>query len=80
MALCNLENCKGNQVKTAKLRLKRNLLVLNLVWSNRYMFGQEFVEHPNEMVLEGLEPNPSLKELTIRFYMGNIMRGSWVVK
>ncbi|PWA42965.1 NB-ARC domains-containing protein [Artemisia annua] len=81
LALCKLENCKGNQVKSAKLRLKRNLQVLTLVWSNRYMFGQEFVEHSNdEMVVEGLEPNPSLKELTVRFYMGKIMRGSWVVK
>ncbi|PWA67992.1 NB-ARC domains-containing protein [Artemisia annua] len=68
LALCNLENCKRNQVKSAKLRLKRNILILTLVWSHPYICRKEFVECPNdEMVLERLEPNPGFKELTIRY-------------
>ncbi|KAJ0794196.1 putative virus X resistance protein-like, coiled-coil [Helianthus annuus] len=76
LSLEGLENVESlGEAKSAKLECKRNLLDLKLCWST-YMQPEERVD---EEVLEGLEPNPSLKKLTIYGYMGMIISPSCVV-
>ncbi|KAJ0794201.1 putative virus X resistance protein-like, coiled-coil [Helianthus annuus] len=71
LSLKQLENVGSlGEAKSAKLEYKRNLLDLELWWSARNMQPEERVD---EEVLEGLEPNPSLKKLSIYGYMGMII-------
>ncbi|KAJ0750723.1 putative virus X resistance protein-like, coiled-coil [Helianthus annuus] len=72
--ITKLENVGGlSEAKSANLKCKSNLLVLHLTWNEIHRN-----EHDEE-VLEGLEPNPCLKELVIECYMGKNISPSWMV-
>lgn len=64
----NLENLAHEIcAKNANLKEKRNLLFLQLMWGQ----GDEMKTRENvERVIEGLQPNSSLKKLHIQGYMG----------
>ncbi|KAJ0624956.1 putative virus X resistance protein-like, coiled-coil [Helianthus annuus] len=76
-----LENVGGlSEAKSANLKSKRNMKVLMLRWSGVRHWdtrGNMRIAHDEE-VLEGLEPNMSLKELKIHFYMGKTICPSWM--
>ncbi|KAM0053639.1 putative P-loop containing nucleoside triphosphate hydrolase, leucine-rich repeat domain superfamily [Helianthus debilis subsp. tardiflorus] len=76
-----LENVGGlSEAKSANLKSKRNMQVLMLRWSGIRHWdtrGNMRIAHDEE-VLEGLEPNMSLKELKIHFYMGKSICPSWM--
>ncbi|KAJ0625001.1 putative leucine-rich repeat domain superfamily [Helianthus annuus] len=72
-----LRNVGGlSEAKRANLKCKSNLSVLHLEWNRVHRNN----EHNDEEVLEGLEPNPYLKELVISGYMGKNISPSWMVK
>ncbi|KAI7731738.1 hypothetical protein M8C21_021629 [Ambrosia artemisiifolia] len=76
-----LENVESlSEAKTANLKCKRNLQSLMLRWSGIRPWdpkGSMRIAHDEE-VLEGLEPNTSLKKLEIFFYMGKSISPSWM--
>ncbi|PWA40859.1 Disease resistance protein [Artemisia annua] len=75
LKLRRLENVGGlRDAKNANLKDKTNLKSLELYWS-----GDERSETFDSEVVEGLEPNSGLQELTIWGYMG-ILSPSWMVK
>ncbi|KAF5823946.1 putative virus X resistance protein-like, coiled-coil [Helianthus annuus] len=75
-----LENVGSlEEAKSAKLECKRNLLDLLLRWSKYRELELAAQRVVDEEVLEGLEPNPSLKKLTIYGYMGMIISPSWLL-
>ncbi|MFS7909224.1 putative virus X resistance protein-like, coiled-coil [Helianthus anomalus] len=75
LGITKLENVGGlSEAKCANLKSKSNLLVLHLEW---HVIDRN--EHNDEEVLEGLEPNPGLKELVIECYMGKNISPSWMV-
>ncbi|KAJ0735487.1 putative virus X resistance protein-like, coiled-coil [Helianthus annuus] len=65
-----------SEAKSANLKCKTNLSVLELDWSGD-AFSRRLTH--DEEVLEGLEPTSSLKELSILHYMGNNISPSWMV-
>ncbi|MFS7909244.1 putative virus X resistance protein-like, coiled-coil [Helianthus anomalus] len=74
LGITKLENVGGlSEAKSANLKSKSNLLVLHLEWKI------DRNEHNDEEVLEGLEPNPCLKELVIECYTGKNISPSWMV-
>ncbi|GJW31576.1 disease resistance protein [Tanacetum coccineum] len=71
LMLSRLENVGGlRDAKSANLKDKTNLKSVILEWSRE----------PNSEVLEGLEPNSGLQQLTIWSYMGTVLSLSWLVK
>ncbi|PWA37383.1 Disease resistance protein [Artemisia annua] len=75
LELLKLENISGlRDAKSAKLKNKINLKSLTLDWS----VGRS--ETFDSEVLEGLEPNSGLQELTVASYMGRVISPSWMVK
>ncbi|KAF5824061.1 putative leucine-rich repeat domain superfamily [Helianthus annuus] len=61
LRIAKLENVEGlSEAKNADLKCKSNLLVLDLEWK-----GYHMSEDNDEEVLEGLEPNPCLKEFWV---------------
>ncbi|KAJ9559294.1 hypothetical protein OSB04_013908 [Centaurea solstitialis] len=78
LALRGLENVGGlEEAKSANLKHKTNLLSLVLCWGRDR--GSE-KEIDDEEVVEGLEPNSSLKELHIKDFMGKMICPSWMMK
>ncbi|KAK9058874.1 hypothetical protein SSX86_023718 [Deinandra increscens subsp. villosa] len=78
-----LESVGGfSEAKSANLKRKRNLQVLLLRWSGirpTQTTKESFRVRHDEEVLEGLEPNPSLRELKIFFNMGKTVSPSWIL-
>ncbi|GKA54038.1 hypothetical protein Tco_0752987 [Tanacetum coccineum] len=67
-----LENVGGlRDAKSANLKDKTNLKSLGLEWSR---------DNHNLEVLEGLEPNSGLQQLSIGGYKGTVLSLSWLVK
>ncbi|KAJ9559306.1 hypothetical protein OSB04_013920 [Centaurea solstitialis] len=78
LELRGLENVGGlEEAKSANLKHKTNLMSLVLHW-RCFRGSEENVD--DEDVVEGLEPNSSLKELDIRDYMGKMICPSWMTK
>ncbi|KAG1338304.1 hypothetical protein COCNU_04G006100 [Cocos nucifera] len=77
LCIRNLENVvSGGEAREAKLNVKEYLTVLDLVWSdNRHVSSLD--EHFDNKVLEGLQPHPEVKELTIMGYAG-VTFPSWL--
>ncbi|KAJ0735486.1 putative virus X resistance protein-like, coiled-coil [Helianthus annuus] len=76
LGITKLENVGGlSEAKSANLKCKSNLSVLHLEWNQRPHRN----DHNDEEVLEGLEPNPCLKELVIKCYTGKNISPSWMV-
>ncbi|XP_038981893.1 putative disease resistance protein RGA3 [Phoenix dactylifera] len=72
ISIKNLENVKTKEeAKKAKLKNKRNLKALQLEWSSPTRNRLDVEED----VLEGLEPPPNLKELSITGYDGIALPG-----
>ncbi|KAM0034912.1 putative virus X resistance protein-like, coiled-coil [Helianthus debilis subsp. tardiflorus] len=81
LKISQIENVGGlSEVKNANLKCKKDLSVLELCWSilSKRESKQEMCAY-DEKVLEGLEPNPGLKELKIFNYMGKAISPSWIV-
>ncbi|MFS8006351.1 putative P-loop containing nucleoside triphosphate hydrolase, leucine-rich repeat domain superfamily [Helianthus anomalus] len=82
LEISGLENVESSEeAKGANLKLKTNLSVLKLCWSNIHMRESKrkaFAD--DEKVLNGLEPNLNLKKLSIYFFMGNTISADWMVK
>ncbi|GKD31190.1 disease resistance protein [Tanacetum coccineum] len=77
LTLSRLENVGGlRDAKSANLKDKTNLKSLKLVWSRDNHRPETF----DSEVLEGLEPNSGLLQLTIRSYKGTVLSLSWLVK
>ncbi|KAK9058875.1 hypothetical protein SSX86_023719 [Deinandra increscens subsp. villosa] len=78
-----LESVGGfSEAKSANLKRKINLQVLLLRWSGirpTQTTKESFRVRHDEEVLEGLEPNPSLRELKIFFNMGKTISPSWIL-
>ncbi|PWA42776.1 Disease resistance protein [Artemisia annua] len=75
LILSGLENVGGlRDAKSANLKDKTNLKFLRLDWS------WDRSETFDSEVLEGLEPNSGLRELTISDYMGRVISPIWMVK
>ncbi|GKF25114.1 disease resistance protein [Tanacetum coccineum] len=75
LTLSRLENVGGlRDAKSANLKDKTNLKSLTLWWS------RDRSETFDSEVLEGLEPNSGLQQLTIRSYKGTVLSLSWLVK
>ncbi|PWA40862.1 Disease resistance protein [Artemisia annua] len=73
--LRQLENVGGlRDAKSANLKDKTNLKSLELKWSDYRS------ETNDSEVVEGLEPNSGLHELSIWNYMGRVLSPSWMVK
>ncbi|KAJ9559300.1 hypothetical protein OSB04_013914 [Centaurea solstitialis] len=73
-----LENVGGlEEAKSANLKHKTNLMSLVLSWGSD-RGSEEKID--DEEVVEGLEPNSSLKELHIKYYMGKMICPSWMMK
>ncbi|MFS7909226.1 putative virus X resistance protein-like, coiled-coil [Helianthus anomalus] len=69
-----------SEAKSANLKCKTNLSNLALYWSvNPNLRCKQQMFTYDEEVLEGLEPNPCLKELKIDNYMGKVISPSWMV-
>ncbi|KAJ9559295.1 hypothetical protein OSB04_013909 [Centaurea solstitialis] len=78
LELRGLENVGGlEEAKSANLKHKTNLICLKLCW--RDVGGSE-EENDDEEVVEGLEPNSSLKELNMLRFMGKRICPSWMMK
>ncbi|PWA63680.1 Disease resistance protein [Artemisia annua] len=76
LMLSKLENVGGlRDAESANLKDKTNLKSLTLDWSSLNRSGTFDYE-----VLEGLEPNSGLEELSILWYMGTVLSPSWLVK
>ncbi|PWA39054.1 NB-ARC domains-containing protein [Artemisia annua] len=76
LMLEQLENVGGlSDAKSANLKDKTNLKSLWLEW-----WWHRSEETNDEEVVEGLEPNSGLQELTIYLYMGRVLSPSWLVK
>ncbi|XP_076948538.1 disease resistance protein RGA2-like [Bidens hawaiensis] len=82
LEISGLENVEDlEEVKSANLKDKRKLTCLKLSWSNMYMReSKRELQEYDKNVLERLEPDPSLKKLSIFFYMGKIISPSWILK
>jgi NB-ARC domain/Rx N-terminal domain len=66
LSIQQIENVRDlAEAKNAKLSEKKNLISLSLNWSE----GSNS-DNP-EQFIDNLQPSPSLKELTIRYYKGN---------
>ncbi|GKE91166.1 disease resistance protein [Tanacetum coccineum] len=77
LTLSRLENVGGlRDAKSANLKDKTNLKSLGLEWSQDNHRPETF----DSEVLEGLEPNSGLHELTIWYYKGTVLSLSWLVK
>ncbi|KAJ0613294.1 putative virus X resistance protein-like, coiled-coil [Helianthus annuus] len=75
LGITQLEKVGGlSEAKSANLKCKSNLSVLHLEWNKIHKNKRA----NDEMVLEGLEPNPCLKELVIKFYKGMDISPSWM--
>ncbi|PWA60474.1 Disease resistance protein [Artemisia annua] len=74
LRLSGLENVGGlREAESANLKDKTNLKSLELMWNRS--------EETNDSeVVEGLEPNSGLHELSIWNYMGRVLSPSWMVK
>ncbi|KAJ0810947.1 putative virus X resistance protein-like, coiled-coil [Helianthus annuus] len=73
-----LKNVGGlSEAKSANLICKTNLSMLVLDWLDRgtTIWEETYIE---EEVLEGLEPNPSLEILKIKYFMGKTISPSWM--
>ncbi|GKC67448.1 disease resistance protein, partial [Tanacetum coccineum] len=81
LELSGLENVSGlRDAQSANLKYKRNVLFLGLSWSGIYTRESNLETFArDEKVLEGLEPNSSLKQLSIENYIGKIISPSWMV-
>ncbi|XP_024984264.1 putative disease resistance protein RGA3 [Cynara cardunculus var. scolymus] len=81
LELDGLKNVGGlEDAKSANLKCKINLVSLVLCWSGSDGFKSEGeTARHDEEVVEGLEPNSSLKELEIRNYMGKMISPSWMM-
>ncbi|KAJ9559305.1 hypothetical protein OSB04_013919 [Centaurea solstitialis] len=78
LELRRLENLGDlEEAKSANLKNKTNLMSLVLLWGRDR--GSE-KEIDDEEVVEGLEPNSSLKELLIKDFMGKMICPSWMMK
>ncbi|KAJ9559296.1 hypothetical protein OSB04_013910 [Centaurea solstitialis] len=78
LELRRLENVGGlEEAKSANLKHKTNLMSLILRWT-RDRGSKEKID--DEEVVEGLEPNSSLKMLRIQRYMGKMICPSWMMK
>ncbi|GJU53553.1 disease resistance protein [Tanacetum coccineum] len=78
LKLSRLINVGGlRDAKSANLKDKTNLKSLELQWS---LFRSKETCCSEEEVVEGLEPNLGLQELTIDGYMGRVISPSWLVK
>ncbi|KAJ9559159.1 hypothetical protein OSB04_013773 [Centaurea solstitialis] len=78
LELKGLENVRGlEEAKSANLKNKTNLTYLVLRWSDD-RGSEEKID--DEEVVEGLEPNSSLKELRIKDFMGKMICPSWLMK
>ncbi|KAJ9559303.1 hypothetical protein OSB04_013917 [Centaurea solstitialis] len=78
LELEGLENVGGlEEAKSANLKHKTNLMSLVLRW-RRDRGSKEKID--DEEVVEGLEPNSSLKVLHISCYMGKMICPSWMMK
>nr|GEV29370.1 disease resistance protein [Tanacetum cinerariifolium] len=76
LTLSGLENVGGlRDAKSANLKDKKNIKSLRLMWS-----GNERSETCDSEVLEGLEPNSGLRELTIDGYIERAISPSWLIK
>ncbi|KAM0005431.1 putative leucine-rich repeat domain superfamily, winged helix-like DNA-binding domain superfamily [Helianthus debilis subsp. tardiflorus] len=77
-----LENVEGlSEAKSANLKCKTNLSMLELKWSDSGNFWEERTPEMfpyMEEVLEGLELNPSLEFLSINNYMGKTISPGWM--
>ncbi|KAJ9559299.1 hypothetical protein OSB04_013913 [Centaurea solstitialis] len=79
LELKGLENVGGlEEAKSANLKHKTHLSSLALCWGS-YSGSEEIIDDEEEVV-EGLEPNSSLKELHIEDYMGKMFCPSWMMK
>ncbi|KAI3985241.1 hypothetical protein MKX01_039486, partial [Papaver californicum] len=67
----NLENVRGGktEAETAKLKDKQNIQFLYLQW-NFNEEGEEMVVNNSSMVMEGLQPHPNLKKISIMCFPG----------
>uniref|UniRef100_A0A7N2LT72 Uncharacterized protein n=1 Tax=Quercus lobata TaxID=97700 RepID=A0A7N2LT72_QUELO len=74
----NLENVTDEEeAKSAKLN-EKGIFNLELSWRSRWSRAKEDMYDEDEKVLEGLQPHPNLKSLTISEYLGKKFP-SWVV-
>ncbi|KAI7737943.1 hypothetical protein M8C21_015136 [Ambrosia artemisiifolia] len=80
LSISRLENVGGlSEAKSANLKCKTNLSVLDLRWSNISKEESRLEMFAcDEKVLEGLEPNMCLKGLQIFYYMGKVISPSWM--
>ncbi|KAJ0735445.1 putative virus X resistance protein-like, coiled-coil [Helianthus annuus] len=69
----------SSEARSANLKCKRNLLVLKLNWFDPFRKESRQEMFAYEEVLEGLEPNQSLKKMIISKYMGNNISPKWMV-
>ncbi|KAJ0794015.1 putative virus X resistance protein-like, coiled-coil [Helianthus annuus] len=80
-----LENVGGlSEAKSANLKCKKNLSILVLRWSECDLDSDTEELYTATMfpdfeeVLEGLEPNPSLEILKMKYFMGKTISPSWM--
>ncbi|KAL0423961.1 UNVERIFIED_CONTAM: Disease resistance protein RGA2 [Sesamum radiatum] len=75
VAICNLEHINGKEeAARACLIEKPNIHKLKLVWSRR----REGNNFNDEQVLEGLEPHPNIKSISIEGFRGDNLP-SWIM-
>lgn len=65
-----------NEVKSADLKRKKNLLDLGLSFDEE---GEKMVNVENEVVLEALQPPPNLEKLEISVYESETMATHWML-
>ncbi|KAJ0810900.1 putative virus X resistance protein-like, coiled-coil [Helianthus annuus] len=74
-----LKNVEGlSEAKSANLIWKTNLSILELDWLDSGTIREESTPEMFEEVLEGLEPNPSLEILQMKYFMGKTISPSWM--
>nr|GEX15156.1 hypothetical protein [Tanacetum cinerariifolium] len=81
LELSGLENVSGlRDAQSTNLKYKRNVLFLGLSWSGIYTRESKLETFARDQkVLEGLEPNSSLKQLSIENYIEKIISPCWLV-
>ncbi|XVE80911.1 hypothetical protein DITRI_Ditri15bG0019200 [Diplodiscus trichospermus] len=76
LAIYNLQNVRNKEeARGAKIWEKQKLHKLMFQWDSRKKGYSN-----DEEVLEGLEPHSKLKSLTIKYYMGENLMPSWMVR
>ncbi|XP_026438766.1 putative disease resistance RPP13-like protein 1 [Papaver somniferum] len=72
LGIVNLENVRGGKIEAEKANFKgkQNIRNLSLEWKKNFQEEEEWTTNNSFMVLEGLQPHPNLKELSIEGFPG----------